>query len=178
MDLEVVHLPYDIPVAPVHRTGYVPSATGITSLQDSILPPCERSACAFRGNLVPPLLSASEGLHSTARIARSKAAMTGKSEFGYLFRTTIHARIAQPSPSMAATLAASEDLTFGMPSALLPRPVHSTASSSPAVWSSSAPPRTGSHFTRNSFGESSPVDTRPASEPGGIRAREVEALLV
>jgi hypothetical protein len=108
MDLELLHLPHDIPVIPLHRMGYAPSANGATSLQDSILPPCERDACTFRGKLVPPLTRASIGLHEAARIARVKADTSGGSEFGFLFRLTIHAMIARPSPRVAQRLAEAE----------------------------------------------------------------------
>lgn len=108
MDLDLLHLPYDIPVMPLHRIGYAPSPDRNTALQNSILPPCKRDACALRGDVVPPLLNASRGLHGAARIARANAKASGTSEFGYLFRLTIHAMIARPSPRVAARLAADE----------------------------------------------------------------------
>jgi hypothetical protein len=104
MSVELLHLPYDIPVAPMDQIGYAASNNRETALRDPFLERCERDTCALRGDTVPPLLSASGGLHATARMARAMARTCGETAFGYLFRIEIHALVALPSPSMAARL--------------------------------------------------------------------------
>jgi hypothetical protein len=103
-------LPGGLVIENLNLNGYAPSADEETSLQSSIPEPCRRAAEALQGYLVPPLMGAADGLHGAAQIARTKAIASGKPEYGYLHRLSIHARIAIPSARIAAKMTTSHGI--------------------------------------------------------------------
>jgi hypothetical protein len=104
-------LPVGTVIEKYRRSGFAASANGITSLQKSPIPkPRSGAERVLRGDLIPPLMGASDGLHAAAQIARSLADASNEPEYGNLFRIEIDARIAIPSARVAVKMATREGI--------------------------------------------------------------------
>lgn len=103
-------LPGGFVIENINLNGYVPSSSGITSLQRSIPEPCRHVERVLQGFIVPSPMGAADGLHAAGQIARAKAKASKKPEFGYLHRIGFHGRIAIPSARIAAKLMTSDGI--------------------------------------------------------------------
>ncbi|HET8862931.1 MAG TPA: hypothetical protein VFM94_06760 [Solirubrobacterales bacterium] len=104
-------LPIGTVIEQYKQSGYAASANCITALQKApIAKPRSGAETALRGDLVPLLMGAADGLQAAAQIARSKAEISGEPEYGHLFRIEIDARIAIPSAQTAVKMATNQGI--------------------------------------------------------------------
>lgn len=108
MDTNVAYLPSEIPIVPVHTSGYAASASAETALRPAGLRRCTRAECDLRGDRAPQLLGGSEGMIAAGLIAREKEQKQhlglGLKALGHLFFVKISGGIAVPPPDLAKAM--------------------------------------------------------------------------